>query len=158
MLNRIKKLFEELNRPDSGAEVGHSFPEKEMAACALMIEAATLDGNLCGDELEAIKAIAIRSFGLDNEETAALIAEATRAQDSSNQLVRFTRAIKEHYDVEERVEIIEMLWEVVYADGVLHEYEDNLLRRIGGLIYVPDRERGEARKRVMARLGIAAGR
>jgi uncharacterized tellurite resistance protein B-like protein len=50
--------------------------------------------------------------------------------------------------------IIEMLWEVVYADGVLHDYEANLLRRIGGLIYVSDRDRGAARKRVMKRLGI----
>jgi len=49
---------------------------------------------------------------------------------------------------------VEMLWEVVYADGVLHDYEANLLRRIGGLIYVSDMDRGNARKRVMTRLGI----
>jgi uncharacterized tellurite resistance protein B-like protein len=52
------------------------------------------------------------------------------------------------------VELIEMLWEVAYADGVLDEYEDSLLRRVGGLIYVPDRERGEARRRVLKRLGL----
>ena len=55
---------------------------------------------------------------------------------------------------EERVELIEMLWEVAYAYGVLDEYEDSLLRRVGGLIYVPDRERGEARQRVLKRLGL----
>ncbi len=48
-----------------------------------------------------------------------------------------------------------MLWEVAYADGILHDYEANLLRRIGGLIYVSDRERGAARRRVVARLGLA---
>ena len=47
-----------------------------------------------------------------------------------------------------------MLWEVVYADGELHDYEASLLRRIAGLLYVPDRESGEARKRVLARLGV----
>jgi uncharacterized tellurite resistance protein B-like protein len=47
-----------------------------------------------------------------------------------------------------------MLWEVAYADGVLDEYEDSLLRRVGGLIYVPDRERGMARQRVLRRLGL----
>jgi uncharacterized tellurite resistance protein B-like protein len=51
-----------------------------------------------------------------------------------------------------------MLWEVAYADGVLHDYEHNLLRRIAGLIYVTDRDRGLARNRVLARLGLARGR
>jgi len=50
--------------------------------------------------------------------------------------------------------VIEMLWEVAYADGQLHDYEANLLRRITGLLYVSDRESGEARKRVLARLGL----
>ena len=51
--------------------------------------------------------------------------------------------------------MVEMLWEVVLADGILHAYEDQLLRRIGGLIYVDDRERGAARKRVAARIEAA---
>ncbi len=55
----------------------------------------------------------------------------------------------------ERIELIEMLWEVAYADGVVHDYEHNLLRRIAGLIYVTDRDRGLARNRVLARLGLA---
>ena len=51
-----------------------------------------------------------------------------------------------------RDKLIELLWEVVYSDGSLHAYESNLLRRIGGLIYVSDRDRGDARKRVLQRL------
>ena len=54
---------------------------------------------------------------------------------------------------EERVGILELLWEVVYADGQLHDYEASLLRRVAGLLYVSDRESGEARLRVMGRLG-----
>ena len=50
--------------------------------------------------------------------------------------------------------ILELLWEVGYADGQLHDYEASLLRRVAGLLYVSDRESGEARLRVMARLGI----
>ena len=48
-----------------------------------------------------------------------------------------------------------MLWEVAYADGALHDYEASLLRRVAGLLYVSDRDNGEARLRVMAKLGIA---
>ena len=69
-------------------------------------------------------------------------------------LHRWAQAIKRAYSEEERVGVIEKMWEVVYADGVLDDYEANLLRRVAGLIYVPDRESGQARQRVIARLGI----
>jgi uncharacterized tellurite resistance protein B-like protein len=72
------------------------------------------------------------------------------------QLFGFARTINERLGRERRIELIEMLWEVAYADGVLDPLEDTLLRRIGGLIDVPDRERGAARLRVLARLGIPA--
>ena len=96
----------------------------------------------------------MRRFGLSAAEADDLIEEATTASAESTQLLRFTSAVKQHFDHDERIEVIEMLWEVVYADGVLHDYEANLLRRVAGLIYVTDRERGDARKRAMARLGI----
>jgi uncharacterized tellurite resistance protein B-like protein len=64
--------------------------------------------------------------------------------------------IKDSFDQEERVELMEMLWEVVYADGALHHLEANLMRRIAGLIFVPDRESGEARKRALSKLGLDA--
>lgn len=159
MLNRIKSLFAAMDSaPDSGetkAVAGQSFGKKELAACALMVEAAAQDGSIDAGEEATIRSIAARSFGLKAEEIDLLVAEATKAQDKANHLIRFTRTIKDTFDEDERVELIEMLWEVAYADGVLHDYEANLLRRVGGLIYVSDRARGEARKRVLARLGLA---
>lgn len=156
MLNRIKSLFAALDSPpDSDAAravADQGFGKKELAACALMVEAAALDGSIDADEDAAIRGIVERSFGLNAEEIDLLMAEATKAQDEANHLLRFTRTIKDAFDEDERIELIEMLWEVAYADGILHDYEANLLRRIGGLIYVSDRDRGEARKRVLARL------
>lgn len=153
MISRIKALFQDAAQPGATAH-GHGRDEKSLAAAALMIEAARLDGSFDDAERTAITAIVRRHFGLDEAETAELVAEAAAAQAETNHLLRFTRAVKDAYPPEERVEIIEMLWEVAYADGELHAYEANLLRRIGGLIYVSDRERGEARKRVLARLGL----
>ncbi len=65
--------------------------------------------------------------------------------------------INESFAPAERVTVIEMLWEVAYADGILHDYEANLVRRVGGLLFVPDHDTGEARKRVLARLGLSDG-
>jgi uncharacterized tellurite resistance protein B-like protein len=77
----------------------------------------------------------------------ALMVEAAR-------IFGFTRTLRQHFTHEERIEMMEMLWEVAYADGMLHDYEASLLRQITGLLYVTDQESGAARKRVRARLGI----
>ena len=152
MINRIKKLFSRIDAND--AAVLNSAEAHALAAAVLMVEAARLDGEFDVSERQSIRSLVIGHFGLDEEEANALIAEAEIIHDDSNHLVRFTRTIKDSYPPEERIAIIEMLWEVAYADGVLHDYEANLLRRIGGLIYVSDRDRGAARKRVTERLGI----
>jgi len=79
-----------------------------------------------------------------------LLAAGEKASDDSVEWQGFTRAIKDGFEPEERIALIEMLWEVAYADGELHDYEASLIRRITGLLYVSDRDSGEARKRVLA--------
>jgi uncharacterized tellurite resistance protein B-like protein len=157
MIDRIKGFFRERG-PDAaegGDAAQYSLLQKRFAAAALMIEAARVDGSFDGDERRTVSDLVGRHFDVSGAEAEALIAAAEEAQDEANHLLRFTRAIKETFSPEERIELIEMLWEVAYADGVLHSFEANLLRRVGGLIYVSDRDRGLARKRVMARLGVA---
>jgi uncharacterized tellurite resistance protein B-like protein len=119
-----------------------------------MVEAATMDSAFDAAERAQIGELIQGRFALGPDEAADLIAEAERAVAASVQWHGFTSAIKDGYDHAERVELIEMLWEVAYADGRLHDYEGSLLRRIAGLLYVSDRESGEARKRVLARLGL----
>jgi uncharacterized tellurite resistance protein B-like protein len=72
-------------------------------------------------------------------------------------LYGLTRTVKDKLDEEGRIELMEALWEVVYADGELHDYEGQLMRRLSGLLYVTDRESGEARKRALAKLGLEVG-
>ena len=154
MLNRITALLGgRASRPEAGAGARPA-PDKKLAAAVLMVEAARMDGHFGEDEKRVIEEIVRRHFGLDSDETEALLSAAMRTQDEVHQLIGFTRAIKDAYSAAERVEVIEMLWEVAYADGELHHYEANLLRRIAGLIYVSDRDSGRARKRVLARRGL----
>lgn len=153
MIDRIRALFAGLDAP-ARREPPASVHDKHLAAAVLMVEAACLDGEFDADERRKIRGIVEESFELNSEEAGTLLAEAEAAQSDANHLVRFTRAIKEAYPPEERDALIEMLWEVVYADGVVHDYEASLLRRVVGLLYVSDRDSGAARKRVLARLGI----
>jgi uncharacterized tellurite resistance protein B-like protein len=125
-----------------------------IAVIALLIRAATSDADFRAEEKETIRRIASESFGLPAGEIASLIEAASMEEAETLDLHRWVQSIKQAYSEDERVALIEKMWEVVYADGVLDEYEANLLRRVAGLIYVPDRQSGEARQRVLARLGI----
>jgi uncharacterized tellurite resistance protein B-like protein len=150
MLDRLHRLL--TGRPPQAQGAAHSFEERQLAAAALMVEAATMDDSFDAAERERIAALVQERFALSPEEARDLVTEAERAASASVEWHGFTRAIKEGFDQAERVELIEMLWEVAYADGELHDYEASLLRRVAGLLYVSDRDSGEARQRVLARL------
>lgn len=151
MLKKLKALLN-LGSPDGDAEEGSHEDLLHVAAAVLMVEAAHLDGSFDEAEQATIHTILKQHFSLSSEEADELVSIAIAEQEEADHLHRFTSAIKNGFSESERAELIELLWEVVYADGDLHAYESNLLRRVGGLIYVSDRERGEARKRVLARL------
>jgi len=153
MLDRLHRLL--TGRPPEAPPAAHSFEERQLAAAALLVEAATMDSSFDAAERGRIAELVQERFALGAAEAADLIAEAERAVAASVQWHGFTSAIKDGFDHAERVALIEMLWAVAYADGRLHDYEASLLRRIAGLLYVSDRESGEARKRVLARLGLA---
>jgi uncharacterized tellurite resistance protein B-like protein len=152
MINRIKELFSPTAtvKPD----VGHA--DVALNAAALLVVAALQDASFGPEERAHIETLITRRFDLAPDEVRELIAEAEVRVVESAQILPFTRAIKDHFSHDSRIEMVEMLWEVVYADGVLHDHEAALMRRIGGLIYVSDRERGEARKRALSKLKVAA--
>jgi uncharacterized tellurite resistance protein B-like protein len=127
----------------------------QLALTALLVEAAASDDHFDEREREVIRQLLERRFELSHGEARSLLAAGEREAGRAAELFHFTRIINERLSLEERVELVEMLWEVAYADGMLDQYEDSLLRRVSGLIYVPDRERGMARQRVLARRGAA---
>lgn len=125
-----------------------------VAAAALMVEAASLDGQFAGQERERIERLLVERFHLAPEIAVQLLDEAqSHARDSAG-WHGFTTAVKEGFDHQGRIGLIEMLWEIVYADGRLHDYEASLLRRVAGLLYVSGAESAEARERALARLGL----
>ena len=92
-------------------------------------------------------------LGLEEAEANALLRAATEKVEQSVEMYGLTRVIKNAFSPEERTEMMEMLWEVAYADGALHDLEASLMRRLAGLLHVSDRDSGLARRRVLARLG-----
>lgn len=152
MLERIKVLVAGFGA-DKAVETGDSgTSELGLAAAALMIEAAHMDDDFAASERDKIRSLIQARFELDRDTADQLLRDAEALVADSNQLYGFTRIIKDRFTYEERVEFMEMLWQVSYADGELHDYESNLMRRIAGLLYVEDRDSGDARKRAIRQL------
>lgn len=127
-------------------------PDMRTAVAILLLEAAHRDDRFGPEERAVIERLLRQKFALSQEECAQLLASCEALNASMVQLHPYTHAIFEHMDPAERIHLIEMLWEVAYADGVLDPEEDALIRRLGGLIYVTDRDRVLARQRVLDRL------
>ena len=150
MLNRISSLFLGSTKTDLEGE-GNS--RMQLAAAALLIEAAYMDEQFDESERAVISDLVRRRFDLELADSERLLFEAESAVAKSQQLYEFTRAVNDRFTPEQRIELMEMLWEVVYADGRVHDFEVSLLRRLGGLLYVSDQDRALARQRVVQRLG-----
>lgn len=149
MLDTLKSLF----FGESATSVGGDDPR--LAAAALLVEAAMVDGSLEGAEGAQILRLLRERFDLSEAAANALLEQARTVQEQSNQLFPFTKVIVDRYDATRRISVIEMLWEVVFANGQLHDYEASLVRRVAGLLFVSDQDSGAARQRAMARLGLA---
>ena len=152
MISRLKLMLEgrrESRDPRTATEDGS---ELRFAAAALMIEAARLDGQIDDRERERIVSIMVRQFSLAEDAASALLDDAERDTEDAHDLYAFTSVIRRHFDHDERIAMIGLLWEVCYADGELHDFEGNLLRRLAGLLYVTDQESGDQRRRALARL------
>ena len=151
MLDRFKSFLIEKNAISSDKEGAHTPDEFHLAAAALLVHAATIDAEFDPKERDRIEWLCEHQFGLSHGEAHALIEAAESEAGESVQLLRFTRTIKDGFSYDERIHLMEMLWEVVYADEIVEAHETMLMRRIAGLIYVEDRDSGIAKSRVRAR-------
>jgi uncharacterized tellurite resistance protein B-like protein len=128
-------------------------PDRKLAVAVLLVEAAHRDDTFSPDERAVVSRLLTDKFGLTAEECGQLLSDAEGVNASMTQLHPYTRVVFEQMSPAERIELIEMMWEVAYADGVLDPEEDALIRRLGNLIYITDRDRVLARQRVLARRG-----
>ena len=149
MIEYLRRLVLGLNEPRT---LEHNISNSDAAAAALLIDVASIDGDFDPAERQTITVLLAKRFDLDAREVEALINEAVVEVNKSVDHFRFARKVKEAYDHDARVDLMEMLWQVVYADGVIDDFEANLMRRLAGLLHVSDRESGDARKRVVERL------
>lgn len=152
MFARFKRFIDGLENGDTP----NARPKDELATAVavLLAKAAALDGGVDDDERRIVADRLSARYGVEADELSAVMAEAEQTAEDSVDLYHFTRVAKDLLDEAGRIELLEAMWEVVYADGTLHEYEAQLMRRVSGLLFVGDRESGAARKRALDKLGM----
>ena len=116
MIGRVRALLR--GKGDDLGEAGqHGLDEITLAAAALLVEAAAMDGTFGTVERRTISGLLSGHFGLDEAETEDAVQAGAEAAHDSSQIYAFTKVIKDRFAHDERIRMIEMLWEVVYADG-----------------------------------------
>jgi len=119
-----------------------------LATAALLIEMTRADYDIQSIEMEAIIGILQKHFDITSDETGELIELAELEADKATTYHDFTSLMNQHYSQEQKIKVIELLWEVAYADGDIQKYEDYLVRKIADLLYVSHKEFIAAKHRV----------
>ena len=147
MLDSLRNFVSELT---GGQKHPARFAENDyrLATAALLIHASTIDGNMTGTERDRLRGVLKSRFALDDAATEELIDIGTLAENEAVDLYRFTSLLNRTLDEAGRLGIVEMMWEVVFADGRVNEFEDNLMWRAADLLGVSSRDRIALRRRV----------
>jgi uncharacterized tellurite resistance protein B-like protein len=114
---------------------------KNILIGALLVHASKIDENYTETEKEIIKKALMNLNEIKPDEANDLLKLAEEKETEQNQIVEFTKEIK-NLSMEFRLKIIEVIWKIVYSDGTSDNYESNLIRRICGLLYISDKDNG----------------
>jgi uncharacterized tellurite resistance protein B-like protein len=148
MFNKAKKflgIFDEYGATDSG-KTTHG--DLRVAACALLLEMSLIDGASSPIEREKVLKILHQDYNLSGEEVASLLSQSRSELDGSIDLWQFTNAINQHFSVQEKSRLIEEIWEIAYADGIVDQQEDYLVHKIADLLHLSHRQLIEAKLKV----------
>jgi uncharacterized tellurite resistance protein B-like protein len=151
MLDGLRQFIADIVSPGADQEREFDDTGYRLAATALLVHVVSLDGEPSEVERRKLHSLIESRFKLDPGTADRLIASATRVEGEAVDLYHFTSVIMRSVNEEGRLRIVEMMWELVYADGQVSEFEDNVVWRAADLLAVSSRDRLELKHRVAAR-------
>ncbi len=136
MLTSIKQFFEQYIAPQG--EEGGQLSEHllQLATAALLIEMMRMDDDVAEEERQAVRNILDSRFSLSEGETDQLMALAEEEVSGLADYYQFTSLINKNFSPEQKVKLVEYLWQVAYADGHLDKHEEHLVRKLAELLHV----------------------
>ena len=151
MLDGLRQFIADVVSPAAHGDQKFDDTGYRLAATALLIHVISLDGQQSAIEQRKLHSLLESHFGLDPGTADQLIASATLVEGEAVDLYHFTSVIMRSVDEQGRLRIVEMMWELVYADGQVSEFEDNVVWRAADLLAVSSRDRIELKHRVAER-------
>jgi uncharacterized tellurite resistance protein B-like protein len=134
MIDVVKKFFNKATAEVSTDTNRNTAHDIHVATCALFVEIARIDEKFTDEEMDTILTILKQKYGLSPDHADALIAEAEKELEKSVDLWQFTNLINENYSNEEKIKIIETLWQIVYVDGKMDQHEHYLMNKLQNLL------------------------
>lgn len=150
LLQTINDWIHKLSRAGEGEET-YAAADPKLSVAAILVHIIAVDGVITDDEKRLLRDVIAHHFELTPQETEKLVQEAVRREDDAVDLYGFTSVLKRELDEDGRQEVVAMMWEMVYADGAVSEFEDNVVWRVAELIGVSTRERMAIRQRIEAK-------
>lgn len=147
MLKQLKALFDNALADESAADSVSETERLQIASAILMLEVARTDHTITEDEINNIRVAMQSKFDLSDVAIAALMDDATAQIEDVIDFHQFTSSLNEHFDVAQKCQLIEYMWQVAMADGNLDAYEDHFIRKIADLLYLRPAELLSARER-----------
>ena len=142
MLQSLKNIF----AANQSVNIEINIKEIDLLS-GLMIEAANTDGEVTQEELNKISNSLINVFKEEPNVVEESLTKAFENKDNSKSLYYYTSKLNKSYTDEQKIQLIEVLWEIILADNKVHDFETNLIRRLAGLLYISDVECGNAKIR-----------
>jgi len=139
------KKLEDLFNKDSEDGISHDFNETALAVCIILLEAAKIDGEFSDDEYDGIIDTLTIYFKLSQNEAAKLVDLASNVRENTLDIFPFTRQVNEQFSREEKIEILEEIWRIIFADGHLDAHEDYLVHKLARLFNLRHSELIEAK-------------
>ncbi|MDD9909118.1 MAG: TerB family tellurite resistance protein [Ahrensia sp.] len=149
MLDAIRNFFTELSA--SADDEARPVIDKKLASAALLVQVMAADGIVRPEEEAKLKEVLLENYDLSPGQAEEFAEEARETQNRAVDLYGFTSVLKRDMSEDERLSLVEDLWEMVFADGNLHEFEDNVVWRVAELLNVQSRVRLQLKRRVEAR-------
>ncbi|PKO50221.1 MAG: hypothetical protein C0607_03890 [Azoarcus sp.] len=147
MLRTLKDLFNSFAPASEGAVGGHDEHTLQLATAVLLVEVMRSDAEVDETERAAILSALGKRFGLGGDERARLLELAETASSEAVDFHRFTSRINNGFDAGEKARVIELMWEITYADGHLSNHENHLMRKIADLLHVSHADYISAKQR-----------
>ena len=148
MLGKLKRFFNKSDADTAETQNEDRTHKLRVATSALFLEMARIDEEFTAEEMETVLGLLKEKYGLSEEEADALVAEADRELEESLDLWQFARLINENYSVDEKIEIIETLWHMVFVDGKMDQHEHYLMNKLKNLLHLSQSQLIDAKLKV----------